>query len=1208
MQKLRVLQANLQHKKAATATLCRILMEGNIDVALIQEPWLYKGKVGGLGEARGELIYDYNSDNVRACIFVKTELHALKLTNLCFRDQAAIKLKLHMAGTETEAVLASTYLPYDSIQPPPSDELRLLEQHCRLSNQQMIVGMDANSHHTTWGSTDINRRGENLLDFIISKNLEILNQGNEPTFMTKTRKEVLDITLASPRIKPQITRWQVSKEPSLSDHRHVYLEISEIARRMEVCRDPRRTCWEKYRESLSVKSQNIIKELKNSTDIELAASQLQEAIVTSFHENCPLIKKDTRKDTSWWNKDLLELRAKTRSLFNRAKKTGKWEEYHATLTTYNTQIRKAKKDSWRKHCQEVENTTEAARLQKILSKDPANPVGTIKKPNGNYTSSGRETLQILMQTHLPESSETEIIENLPTSTCPNSRARKEDWSIAKEIITYEKIEWAIDSFDPYKAPGPDEINPALLQQGKDIIIPQLCRLLRASLATGYIPLTWRKARMVFIPKPGKDYSQARAFRPITLSSFVMKTIEKLIDRHVRETSLQEKPLHANQHAYQSGKSCESALHQLVARVEKANNKKEVALVAFLDIEGAFDRTSFKSMNNALSRHNINNTIGRWVDSMLRGRQVQATLNGDTIEVAVAKGCPQGGVLSPLLWDLVVDELLNELNKKGIYTQGYADDIVIIIMGKNLYRISRQMQQALKIVEDWCKRVDLKVNPEKTALIPFTKKRKLEGLSTPTFFEKQIQYAQEVKYLGVILDAKLTWNAHIAYAINKSKMALMATRRAVGKTWGLAPHITHWLYTTVVKPKITYGATVWWPKVEQSTAKLELSKLQRLACICIMGAMSTTPTAAMETILNLPPLDIVIKAEARMGAYRLKCNGNWYDNHLGHTKIESIVTNSLLEMRSDIMTPKINTNKPFKTQLSWENKTEETLVQSGKLVWYTDGSKTDNGSGAGVYGLAPRSNWFASLGKHTTVFQAEIHAIEICLRENLRRRYVNKDITIFSDSQAAIKALACQQINSKVVWNCLQTLLTLAKHNRVTLAWVPGHTGVAGNEHADTLARRGSERPFIGPEPAFGIPKTSVRGLIKRWMHEEHRNHWHSIPRLNHSKRMVAYPSTPLTCEILKLNRKEIRQVTGLLTGHCAMREHLHRMGIYNDEPTCRLCDEDDESAAHIIFECPALTFCRSQNLLEDVSPREADCQRNLIKGLLLLARASNLLE
>jgi hypothetical protein len=69
-------------------------------------------------------------------------------------------------------------------------------------------------------------------------------------------------------------------------------------------------------------------------------------------------------------------------------------------------------------------------------------------------------------------------------------------------------------------------------------------------------------------------------------------MEKLVDKHIRDGALKKYPLHRNQHAYQIIKSTETAFHNVVTRVESAIEYKDIALGAFLDIEGAFDRTSF----------------------------------------------------------------------------------------------------------------------------------------------------------------------------------------------------------------------------------------------------------------------------------------------------------------------------------------------------------------------------------------------------------------------------------------------------------------------------------------------------------------------------------------------------------------------------------------------------------------------------------------
>jgi hypothetical protein len=99
--------------------------------------------------------------------------------------------------------------------------------------------------------------------------------------------------------------------------------------------------------------------------------------------------------------------------------------------------------------------------------------------------------------------------------------------------------------------------------------------------------------VTFIPKPGKlDYTEAKAYRPISLSSFLLKILKKLVESHIRDDSLREYLLHRNQHAYQIGKSTETVLHNVVTLIENAIEYCDITLGAFFYIEGAFDRTSF----------------------------------------------------------------------------------------------------------------------------------------------------------------------------------------------------------------------------------------------------------------------------------------------------------------------------------------------------------------------------------------------------------------------------------------------------------------------------------------------------------------------------------------------------------------------------------------------------------------------------------------
>ncbi|KAJ8910602.1 hypothetical protein NQ315_003972 [Exocentrus adspersus] len=287
-------------------------------------------------------------------------------------------------------------------------------------------------------------------------------------------------------------------------------------------------------------------------------------------------------------------------------------------------------------------------------------------------------------------------------------------------------------------------------------------------------------------------------------------------------------------------------------------------------------------------------------------------------------------------------------------------------------------------------------------------------------------------------------------------------------------------------------------------------------------------------------------------------------------LEGIESHSVLGMVSDGLPVRINLDLPYNILLpgrdEWErNKTDLLRADS---CWYTDGSKTPEGAGAGVYSRRPRVEIADSLGQYATVFQAEIHAIELCGRELEKWGPNRRSIKIFSDSQAALKALGSYRCTSKVVWNCQQTLSRVGRTNRLTLVWIPGHVGLKGNEAADSLARRGATLEFIGPEPVLGLSYSTARSVIRTWAEGDTLEYWRGLPGLTHSKRFIPSSSKTRSKKLLELSRINLRALVGLYTGHCRLRHHMHRIGLAEDAE-CRLCMEDDETAEHVLCTCPA---------------------------------------
>ena len=1174
--------------------LQRRLVAENIDIALIQEPWCYKGKVRGLGGCRGDIIYGRGDYNPRACIFIQKKVTYFPLLEFCSRDLATVEIKLSTGGHLTPVVIISGYLPYDSPYDPPGDLIEMLVGKCSRGKKQLILGCDANAHHILWGSSDVNHRGERLIDFILSSNLEILNRGNRPTFKNSRRQEVIDISVASLSLSDRINKWHVSEEQSLSDHNHIEFELGSDPPATPSYRNSRKTNWAEYISSLEPKLRDINSFPKSKTDTEIATAQLQSALISSYEDNCRLVVSKTTGRVPWWTDELTRLRKSTRALFNRAKRTGDWDSYKLSLTQYNRSIRRAKKDSWRNFCAEIEGHHNSSRLFKMLSKDPLNKIGTLETPEGRHTADSTETLALLIKTHFPRAVLTvdggrtaEIIDSPRTDleSCDEATTNLRD-KLSKEIFQNHWIKWAVNSFKPYKSPGPDGVFPALLQKGLDTssLVEKLKGIFQASFTLGYIPTRWREIKVVFIPKAGRaSYTQPKAFRPISLMSFLLKTMERLIDRHIRGVSLLTNPINETQFAYQKGKSTEAALHSLVSQIEASLDSKETTLSAFLDVEGAFDNTSIDVITRAVNEHAIETPICVWIKAMLQGRQIQASLYEETVFAVAGGGCPQGGVLSPLLWCLVLDDLLSKLQRKGFRVQAYADDLVISVQGKVPGVISELMTSALKVVEKWCESTGLSVNPDKTVLIPFTRRRDLTAFNNIQLQGKSLCVKYSAKYLGVILDQKLSWKLHLEKVGQKAVAALGSCKRTLGKRWGISPKVTYWLYTAVVRPSILYGAIVWWTRANLSTGQTKLASIQRKACLMITGAMSTTPTAAMETLLDLTPLHIQVMAEAKACVYRLKNTRQWRPNgsSTGHVRLHSdLLKDPILSLTSDLMIPRLNPWEPITTLIpsveEWNSNEIWSNLEGQR--WFSDGSKTANGTGYGLFCPDLDIELCGSLGKHANVYQAEIYAIATCAREALRHLTVaaigpQQKILILTDSQAAIKALANPKINSKLTWDCIVALEALAAKAAVQLVWCPGHTGILGNEEADRLAKTGANRNYTGVEPPCGIGYGNAKYAIKNGKRQDHLKHWDGIKNQKHSKNYLGTPDKNRAKQLLLLERDQVRILTGLLTGHCQLRKHMHKMGLAT-EPFCRKCGKAEESAHHILSECEALVRAR----------------------------------
>ena len=224
-------------------------------------------------------------------------------------------------------------------------------------------------------------------------------------------------------------------------------------------------------------------------------------------------------------------------------------------------------------------------------------------------------------------------------------------------------------------------------------------------------------------------------------------------------------------------------------------------------------------------------------------------------------------------------------------------------------LCERMNKALRLIGTWTGTCGLGINPSKTELMFFTKRRIPPELILPVMGDTSLTLSKQAKYLGIILDSTLNWYPNIVERTKKGLNAFYACKKAIGKNWGLSSKLIMWLYCAVVRPILMYGAIVWWKCLSTARHLDYITKVQRQISLVTTGALRSTATDCLAAILNLPPLDLLARSFAANAAIRLRMIGFWSDKSYGHSCVLNDFNNSF-KGNFDYIIPQLNFDKKF----------------------------------------------------------------------------------------------------------------------------------------------------------------------------------------------------------------------------------------------------------------------------------------------------------
>ena len=1077
MDHIKFLQLNL-HKAVGASTLLTTNLSSQPRVCMLTEPCTAFNKVSQVPTNHACVPSTTLSDRPRAAIYIPRNIPFISLEQLSNADCAVALL----STTNGKILVASVYLDYNKEVVPTW--LEKIIEYVDAKRIPALLSFDSNAHSTLYGP-DTNERGKDFEEFIFSNNLHVENRGNAPTFHAFRRGNNIDthidVTLSKNLIP--INDWRVhDMEFNGSDHHTISWSLPLSVNKRPKVRPWKKAKWDVFRDKVSDYHFDLPETL-STRKLDKLLDRWYKVINGALDEACP--KRDallSPVEMDWYGNDhkYLKNRAKRKYLAHRRSESPKHRKaFVKAKRAYNHACKKGRKSAWRLFVEKTPNESNMSILFKIVQRRDRRSINTLLKPDQTLSEPGVETIQMLTDAHFPAAQAGTVPYKhdnsiqIPTSEIQDSH----DW------IDSDLIRKAMKQFKPNKAPGPDGLKPIVFKYLPQNAIDTMSLIYKACISLCHTPKRWRETKVVFLPKPGKDnYDVPKSYRPISLSNFLLKTLERLVVWRM-DKDMEDYPIHPMQHGFTKGKCTESAISNTIDYIEEYLFDKQHCLGLFLDISSAFDSINIDHIKNKLLEHNGTPDMVEWYHSYLGRRYLEVELHGEKARLTTTTGFPQGGVCSARFWLIAFDDAIRIINSHGIVGNGYADDCSALIGGTHTHNMIEKMQTVLDRLVRWGNSCGLRFNPQKTVAVMFTRATR-EFTREVRMDGQMIPYSKTVVYLGVTLDAELKWLDHINNKVKKAKGLLMKLASITSSYWGPKPKLLRWTYTGIVRPMITYAAMIWGHAAEEECVENALRSVNRAALCCMVKVPRSTPTRAMEIVMDVMPLHLHIMKEGLRSYMRLQ-----YELRLLWSGVYPNLTHSISHRRYWL-------HIADDTGVSIGKETDDCMAIAPELKFvldtesfvnmsdcqtpancnvYTDGSKKDGKVGAGVYitrnDLTIMEASFR-LPDTSTVYQAEVVAIREAA--SILQAIPNlTSIKIYVDSQAALRTFQSVSIKSKVALQMIQEL-NKVKHESMTFVWTKAHVGTDGNERADQLAKAGTSLTNLTDIP---LPSCEIKNVI-----------------------------------------------------------------------------------------------------------------------------------
>ena len=1123
-------------------------------------------------------------------------------------------------------VFTTKWITLCSLYLEPSLESRLLgvaghQRQLELNDLQCLVDQlprpfiilgDFNARHTLWGESSCDRWG-NLIEELIDQNDIVCMNNGSPTRLDifHNTSSAIDLTLCSSSLRLDY-EWSVDENTHGSDHWPIHLKsVSNIP-------SPCLPKW-KHNEAdwdLFDKKTKVDCEVDDFREPFEAYEYLVSILLCGAMASIPRTTSRPRRPVvPWWNQECAISRKITRQCYKRFRRYPCLVNkiiYRRALAKQKKIFKEARRNSFIKYISELKYDTPISqvwnRVRKLLGKFVPSPL-PILRINGTLLSDAIEVAEafathfasISSALHYPPTFRA-IRESTPI--LPSFSSNSEAFNLP---FTIEELNYSLSASSP-TSPGEDDILYTMISHlplsSKMFLLDVLIRFW----VSGSSPESWKISIIIAFLKLGKDPYLPQGYRPIALTSCICKIYERMVNVRLVWYLESKKLLSNRQFGFRKGKSTLDPLLIVTREIQNAFAVQNQTIAVFFDLEKAYDTTWRGGILKQMAEWHIGGNMFYCIKDFLSNRFLKVRV-GSVFSSAhfQEEGIPQGSVLSPTLFNIAINGLLEQA-PVGVIGLAFADDYAIVCSKSTALEACQKIQIAINSASSWANARGFKFSSSKTKAIRFCRLRRREEIPTLFLENNILPYENCIKYLGMFLDSKLTFAHHIDEVVGTVKQRLNILKVVSHFNWGADRTTLLRLYQALCLSRIDYGCQIYGSACKTLLKKLDV--VQNLALRICTGAFKTSPVDSLHVDAGIAPLfirreELGLRYVSRILSAKQNSNYKYVSQPFDRAPNKptlpkplevrlsqeirdlALFPSSIAEVHPpkyppwchpSINTCTIQTSKKSCSEM--ELKThflEHASMHSSSIAFYTDGSKSTSGVGCAV--VSGEIVLKRKLPQNTSVFTAELLAVLFAIRYIFNLDSFKKSYVIFTDSQSVLSSLSgmfhshplTQEIKDWLV------LLHTRRKSKVEFCWVPSHVGISGNERADSAAK---DAASLTHTTDVGIPYLDIRQQIHRHVIEKWQHHWSN---LNDNLKLKSIKPTVTPWSLIQRDRRSSIVLTRLRIGHTYLtHKFLLTSGGDRQAPVCSTCNVN-LSVKHLLVECPSFANERRDFNLVDFS-------------------------